>query len=229
MRRNTVKSFWLFEEEFLDWWKNLFINYLKPAEMKTFIHYFLQKQKVKKYFSYLPLLALVIVFLSGCNTNKENLISGFEVNKLNYLYVEKARFQQWWQDHHTKTMFRFTFSMNQITLTGWAPDNKNDDADDYDMNDVLKLKSSTQQVAFLNSKLYFGNVKLSRRDDSIINSLLTSIQTARYVLFEPKIFTVYKGHIAYQAHLSTNTNSSGIISMASGSVKADPSPPATRK
>jgi hypothetical protein len=27
LRRNTVKSFWQFEKEDLDWWSNLLINY----------------------------------------------------------------------------------------------------------------------------------------------------------------------------------------------------------
>ena len=156
------------------------------------------------------------------------LADSYSINTLNWLYVDKARFHEWWTNHHTKTMYRFTFSNNEITLTGWAPDRKDDNDDNYDKADLLRLKTCTKTENLNRARLYFGNIKITKAENKAIDDLLQTT-SAKYVLFKPVNYSLDKDQIAYEVYLSSTNSPSGIIETATKVADADPSPPATRK
>ena len=202
-------------------------NYLKPAEMKTALRLF----NVKRFFNFKNLiflfLAMILFNLSGCNNGKQLTNSNYLINKLNVLYVDKASFQMWAANHDTKIMFRFSFTGNQITLTGWAP-KANDDDDAYDEANTLPLQISSETKQLTGNKLYFGNLRLSRADVRALKSLLNK-PGAAYLVFIPENFAASPEQIDYDIFISKSPNSSGIIPSLHGNAKADPSPPANRK
>ncbi|HYJ64436.1 MAG TPA: hypothetical protein VEV62_11870 [Parafilimonas sp.] len=167
--------------------------------------------------------------IKSYSADTEEIAGNYSINTLNWLYIEKARFHRWWTDHPTKTMYRFTFSSNRITLTGWAPDKKNDNNDDYDKADLLELKPCNETETLKGSRLYLGNIKLSKNNNKAIDDLLTGTPSAQYVLFKPVNYSLDKDHIAYEVYLSSTNSPSGIIQTVIKVANADPSPPATRK
>lgn len=154
----------------------------------------------------------------------------YDFNNPNYLYVDKATFQTWVGNHPTKIMFRFTLISNQITLTGWSPDKKRDNNDNYDQLDVLPLRISSETNNISGDTFFLGNIRLSKIDAQRIDKRAQKNPEANCILFKPVNYASDAKHIAYDVFLSRTPSSGGIISDAVvAAAKADPSPPATRK
>lgn len=185
--------------------------------MKTFI-------VLKKHSTYLFLL------LAFCciSCNSKVVTHGNTARaKLPVLYIEKASFHQWDSLHNTKIMFRFTYFDGSITLTGWAP-TPNDSSDTYDTVNIFPLKASTdKQVKFSDTRLYLGNLRLSRDEVISLDSQLTANPNAHYLVFKPMLDGIYPQQVSYKIFLSSSTHFSDTLYTIDP--KADPSPPATRK
>jgi hypothetical protein len=152
------------------------------------------------------------------------------INELNVLYITKNRFKEWVEDHKTKIMFRFAFEGNVVTLTGWAP-TKRDNSDEYDTNDILELMANSEKITLSGTRLYFGNIRLSKKEVLILRRA-SKPANIKYLLFIPMNYTKDKKQIAYEVAISETSERSGkklFPKWVKATPGADPSPPATRK